>query len=100
MIPIPSDPSAAIVAALLDNPVVSAMSYELQFYIAFPACAILLSDFGTTPICKEINNDTSSFNQILQVHTILLGRHAEITCTLASVSWIRTASSSRKNTSG
>ena len=66
MIPITSDPSVAIdVAALLDNSVVSAMtSYELRFYIAFPVCAILLSDFGTTPICKEINNDTSSFNQI------------------------------------
>jgi len=102
VIPITSDPSVAIdVAVLLDNPVVSAMmSYELRFYIVFLACAILLSDFGTTPIRKEINNDTTYFNQILQVHTILLVRHAEITCTLASVSWIRTASSSRKKTSG
>lgn len=106
MIPITSDPSVAIgvVAASLDSPtmVSEPMSYELRSYTASPACAISLFDFGTTPVPGEINSDTNFFNQLLQVYIIhiLLRRHAEITCTLASVNWIRTASSSRKNTSG
>lgn len=54
-IPITSDPVAATgVAALLDNPIViNAMSSELQSCTVSPACAILLSYFGTIPILKE-----------------------------------------------
>lgn len=58
MIPVTSDPSVAtgVVVASLGSPttVSATMSYELQFYTASPACAISLSDFGTTPIREEM----------------------------------------------
>lgn len=67
MIPVTNDPSVAIgvVAASLDSPtVVSApMSYELRSYTVFPAYAISLSDFGTTPIPGEIIM-TNSFKPV------------------------------------
>lgn len=58
MIPVISDLNVATGVAVvsLDIPtaVSSTTSYELQSYTVSPACAISLSDFGTTPVHDKI----------------------------------------------
>lgn len=101
VVPVINDPIVAAVAAvvaLLDiQKVVNAKSSEWLLYIVSLVFAILLFCFETIPMNKFLALVIGS--SISDAFSEAIERKA-ITCTLASVNWIRRASSSLKNTSG